>query len=362
MIRAWRRYGSLSGHQPRFDRNQSIAERSRISIQKIREVAGRQAAIACECEQLRQPGWVPQDLRNDAADANLSVRIAHALKIVRNIEIRGVADGSNGHRRHSMPGRFRQNCVTFHFHGFRLRAEPQLFFRTRYYRPRRREPFHLPRAAIDCRRQQLRMARDGYRFARFTDEACGQDVTRTVLSSKCACQSRRDTNIGPVRQRSTRRLKRLRLPHARQDRADARTAELRFEARPIAWQSPELPAIPPRREFRFDREHDQNIHRSRCSPTPHARAPLHARLARPHTRLLRTTEPRARALLQSVQGKSPAHLRLLMCPQTSYAAPCARLPPESAAHAPAPRKLPCPPTRQHRPERAGISIAALAAR
>jgi hypothetical protein len=54
----------------------------------------------------------------------------------------------------------------------------------------------------------------------------------------------------------------MRLPHARQDRANTRPAELRFKARPIARQSPELPPVPPRREFGFDRECDQNIHRA----------------------------------------------------------------------------------------------------
>jgi len=36
----------LRGYQTRFDRNQSIAEHPRVSIQKIREVARREAAIA----------------------------------------------------------------------------------------------------------------------------------------------------------------------------------------------------------------------------------------------------------------------------------------------------------------------------
>src|SRR5260370_40837614 len=89
MFRAWRRYGSLRGHQTWFDRNQPIAERSRVSVQKIGEAAGGQTAIAREREQRRQTGGVPQHLRDDAADANLSVHIAHALKIVTNIEIRG---------------------------------------------------------------------------------------------------------------------------------------------------------------------------------------------------------------------------------------------------------------------------------
>jgi hypothetical protein len=252
----------LRGYQTRFDWNQSIAESSRVSIQKIREVARRKAAIARKGEQCGQSRWVAEHLRDNPANPNLSLRITDSLKIIGYIEIQGVADGPNGYRRHPMSSRFRKYYVAFHFDGFRLLAELEFFCRARYQRPRCREPLHLPRAALHCRRQQLRMACDRDRFANFTNEAGGQNVTWTVLASKSACQTRRNANVGPVGKHSARRLQGMRLPHARQDRANTRPAELRFKARPIARQSPELPPVPPWREFGFDRECDQNLHRS----------------------------------------------------------------------------------------------------
>jgi len=109
------------------------------------------------------------------------------------------------------------------------------------------------------------MACDRDRFANFTNEAGGQNVTWTVLASKSACQTRRNANVGPVGKHSARCLQGMRLPHARQDRANTRP--------PIALQSA---ATRPgnRRNFRRFRHGRKRI---RARGPPRMRRPEHHR-------------------------------------------------------------------------------------
>ena len=133
------------------------------------------------------------------------------------------------------------------------------------------------------------MAGHGHRFARFADQARGQNVPRAKPASQGARQPRGNANVGPVGKNPPRGFERVGLPHARQNRADPRAAEFRFKDRPFARQAAKIPAPLPRREFRLNRKCHQYIHGLRHSIMPHARAQLPARPWRQHIRSLRTS-------------------------------------------------------------------------